>query len=250
MLTTVISCWQRAKRRDTLRELREAGLDPTIILSYCCPNGTQAACEAGMRAEASFLDFLGHRVLTSGSSLLEAGRRGNTAAALTACHLALARGQDLLYCEDDITLARDFGAGLALARTQDAAPVWLYTHDATASAASWYHDATLRDLVQARVRGVPVPLRLEPIRDTRRVFATQCVYVPLRVLEGLPLDDAPRARLAFDGWLGRHLHAARKPALVVFPNVVQHKHDRTARSRERTGGKRSLSFDLRRPDAP
>jgi len=201
LITTVISCEQRTVARGlTVPQLVRAGLTPIVILSPCLP----------------------------------AGAEGNAAATREALKLARDAGGDLLFCEDDIDLAKDFPAALALARTVTNRVVYLYAHDA----ASRMHRVYGVPLAQRIRNAQPIPTGLYPAFAD--VMGGQCVYLPRAVVRRTPDPH----RLPCDQLFAAVARDAG--ALIRLPHAAQHRADRTARPPADNAGRTSRSYDLPR----
>jgi hypothetical protein len=166
--------------------------------------------------------------------------KGNKQVGQRALEAAATYGRPVLVVEDDIDLAPDFTAGLELALSRLDRPTYLYLNESEERMRTIYG----RDLADRVLRHEPTPLQLVEAQTEVGLFGTQAVLIPHEWIPRV-IDSIGRVRRAFDAALQRSLRRETPPAYVVVPNVVQHRHDRTAREPD-GGEKRSLSFDCPR----
>lgn len=161
--------------------------------------------------------------------------------------LAQAPDKPILFLEDDIDLAPDFPDALRLAITAGVT-TYFYINEANP-----FNEKTFTRmerlygarLAERMVRREPTRMRLVEARSYVGLFGTQCVLIPPNIASRVAEEHIPRARKAFDAALQACLAEKHRPAFIAVPNVVQHRHDRTAREPERFM-KRSVSFDCPR----
>lgn len=210
MITTVISCVQRAdNRRATLAQLEAFGLAPVVVESPCAP----------------------------------AGPHGNAAAALRAGEVALATPGAWLFCEDDIDLAPDFSWHLQEALELDAV-TYLYLNDSP-TRLRLHHG---RPLANAILQQRAIERGAYRVLQRAALFGTQCVLIPERLkakmVELLRAEHRSERGDPFDGRLHTWLRSVPdEDVFVMLPHPVQHRQDRTGREwTERV--MRSLSFGI------
>lgn len=209
----MLSCHQRAAARaQTIPQLAAAGLEPVVFLDQCNP------------VKRWNYDVGNKRI----------GAKALTWALASDC-------SHVLVVEDDIDLAPDFPQALELAAATDVV-AYLYINEERSRMVSIYGQPLARNLLAKQ----PTPLSLTRARDYVGLFGTQAVLLPRDVAVAV-LEYIPKVRKAFDAALWTLLSDRRLPVNVVTPNVVQHRHDRTARKPD-ASVKRSLSFDC--PRAP
>jgi hypothetical protein len=213
VITTIISCRQRVEARErTIQQLEAVGIEPIVFLSPC--DETQPA-----------------------------GGRGNAIVSAQALQAAIDHDSDLLFCEDDIDLAADFGRFLGLA-IQAKRVTYLYLHDVAHYMGKRYGAA----LTQAILNREPIRAGLHPLGETRNLSGTQCVYLPREFLQGVQIRTLSEGSRPIDVWLSHTLHADNTPALVALPHPVQHRQVRVARRLPNAlnPDKYSRSFELER----
>jgi hypothetical protein len=204
----MISCAQRASARAaTIPQLEAHGLTVTPVLDDCVepvPPGSNA--RVGARA----------------------------------VNLALEHDGPVLFVEDDIDTAPDFGLFLDTA-LDTGGFVWFYLNDRPDRLRHWFQ----ADVAASIINREPQARRLVPARRRDFLYGSQCVLVPGdAVAEVKRLVDRGDVR-AFDGVLNRAAQAYAGRVSICVPHPVQHRHDRTARTGE-WRVKRSMSFDLER----
>lgn len=209
--TVMLSCHARsAARAETIPQLAAAGLEPVVFLDGCVPNPRWGNDVGNKRIGAKALTWA----------------------------LGASEGP-VLVVEDDIDLAPDFPQALELA-VESGVTTFLYLNESEDRMRNIYGQPLARNLLAK----TPTPLALTPARDYVGLFGTQCVYLPGDVAVQV-LEFIPKVRKAFDAALWTLLSHRKLPVNVVTPNVVQHRHDRTARKPD-ASVKRSLSFDCPR----
>ncbi len=192
--TVMISCEQRATARAlTIPQLERAGYPPQVFISPCNP----------------------------------AGPDENARIAGVALAWAADRGQPVLFTEDDIDLAPDFGWHAQRAAREDAL-TYLYLNDSPRRLQAHLGRATARAILTR----APMPRGPYRIGTIAALFGTQAVLIPARLLPDIAALAAATNthRMPFDGRL--HTWARATPServLVMLPHPVQHRQDRTGR---------------------
>lgn len=206
----LISCQQRHTARSlTLPQLHAAGVFPRVFLDECTPRTDR---------KQLFPNDLGNKWI-----------------GMQAIEWAIPLGRPVLLLEDDIDLAPDFNQGLDAALATGEV-TYLYTNETPERLVDLYgpeHATRLLD-------GTPTPLQATPARTLTGLFGTQAVLIPHHAAL-LTRRYFHKTRKAIDAVLWHTLEGERLPARVITPNVVQHRHDRTAREPE-AYEKRSLSY--------
>lgn len=210
LVTVMISCVQREVARAlTIPQLEAAGYPPRVFLSPCDP----------------------------------AGPASNVIVSLEALTWAAEQDASVLFVEDDIDLASDFGWHVQVARSLDAV-TYLYLNDTETRLGMHVGGSVARDIAWAR----PIARGAYAIQKRAALFGTQCVVIPRRLawemVEVVRDPNPPKAPSPWDGRL--HSWARRNPSepvYVMLPNPVQHRADRTGRSPARSV-MRSMSFGM------
>lgn len=215
----LISCRQRDRARElTLPQLAAVGIHPQVFLDDCLL--TDTVTELGNK-------WVGERALRWA--------------------LEQHPNRPILFLEDDIDLAPDFPAALEMAVAENLT-TYMYINELSRHDNQTFlrmerlYGTKLADQLK---RGVPTRLRLKQARSYVGLYGTQAVLIPTTIAQSLLDTYLARARKAFDAALQICLQDKNTPALIAAPNVVQHRHDRTAREPEQYV-KRSLSFDCPR----
>jgi hypothetical protein len=156
---------------------------------------------------------------------------------------ALDQRADLLFCEDDIDLAPDFGRFLQLARASERV-TYFYLHDPAHYMSARYGI----EITHAILKRQPIRAGLHELRQRRNLSGGQCVYLPLEFLERANVGTLADGSRPIDIWLSSVLEHERLAPLVALPHPVQHRQVRVARvmPNARNPDKRSRSFDLER----
>lgn len=220
----LISCRQRDRARElTIPQLQAVGINPRVFLDECIL--TPEKTELGNK-------WIGERALRWA--------------------LEQHPTRPILFLEDDIDLAPDFPNALDMAVSANLT-TYMYINEQHASDNQTYlrmerlYGPRLADQIR---RGEPTRMRLKESKSYVGLYGTQAVFIPVSVAHRLLDEWLGRSRKAFDAALQLCLEGENLPALIAVPNVVQHRHDRTAREPEKYM-KRSRSFECPReePDA-
>jgi len=245
LLVSVMSAAERHQTRDeTIAGLEAHGLKPAVSLNT--PTGENADLAP---REVEKYESHGYEVWTAGNPELGYCGRNNAVGAQASVTRALEREADLLYCEDDLSFADDFGWFLAQAREVADAATYLYTHDfrTDKQLGKRYGPELWKRLKTCQKHGRPfTPKGLYRISDANHTNSGQCLYLPLGILQKLPVDELNATKSAFDTWVQHRLMKFRVPVLVALPHPVQHRHVRKGRAHNaRHKTKFSMSFDMR-----
>lgn len=244
MITTLVTTPERSETRDiTLAELARFDIRPFISL-----NTPTKANAFYAEAEAEALRARGYEVNINGHPDRGYGGENNCTAGNACFQAALERGEDLLYCEDDLLLASDFPWFLQLAREAADAVTYMYFHDGRGDKAGGqkYGVDVWQAIKRAKYFMEPFhPPGLYRVQDPSNLNSGQCIHLPIGVLRRLPTFELETSSDAMDMWIQDRVAKAGIPILVALPHPVQHRHDRTGRTPSSNPAKHSESFDLR-----
>lgn len=207
MLHSVMSsCRCREEDRAlTLPQLEAFGVTPELFLSECEPAGPPENLANGLRAIAS------------------------------------SKGRDVLFLEDDIDLAPDFGTFLDMVR-ELGVMTWLYINDRPHRSPALYGRAVWR-MIEAREA---FPRGLLKPNTYYGLWGAQCVFIPSEHVKGLLRFKEP-FNGAFDDLLQTYAARVQADVRVAIPNPVQHRQSRVGRTADNPQNvKRSASFALPR----
>lgn len=148
--------------------------------------------------------------------------------------LAACRGGAALILEDDIEPSGDFPTWLRIAQAQDQ-PVTFCTM-------RWH--MLPRSVIAAKKTFQPLPTGLYPVRDRKRWWGSQAIYLPAHVVELALTSPYEHVKGGFDNWLrglfllhGLHLQ-------VAVPNPVQHRDPRPTFGHPVDGPRRSNTYGM------
>ena len=214
-MTVMISCAERiATRRETFTQLARAGYEPHVTLSPCDPPGWQQNREAGKAAIKGAL---------------------------------MAGAPHVLFVEDDIDLAPDFGNAVTEATLSSYGVVYLYMHDRADRVGVVYG---LEEWAKVRAGGPQVP-RIVPAGRVGLIYGSQAVLMTREaafMLYGALLnDEAATDTCMLKAWI-----RSRQRVGIRLPHAVQHRADKTLHERRASSNYRnpenqkSLSYHLPR----
>ncbi len=217
----MVSCQQRTTaRRLTIPQLKAIGITPRLFLDDCVL--TKEKTELGNK-------WIGQKAI--------------------AWALETHPTKPVLFLEDDIDLAPDFPRALADAITTGVTTYFyineMNPHDSkTKQRIANLYGPQLADSITARQ---PLPVRAVRAITYAGLYGTQAVLLPANVARLVVDQYVGEVRKAIDAAVQKCLTLEGLPVNVIVPNVVQHRHDRTAREPERFM-KRSLSFHCPREE--
>lgn len=210
VVATVISLVERAEtRQETVQSLIDFGLDVKVI-------------ESDPRDDAQNYG----------------NKKSNALASVKAIQFALENKKNLLFVEDDVYFSKHFGVFVNWAAESDKV-TYFYAHDETKQIPVIY---PLELITQIKAREKQEP-RFIPFNSTSWLPFTQCVYIPLDVLQTFNLEDLAKGGVSFDIWLMNHINKNKLAPQLALPHQVQHKGVRLGREKQDPQPyKRSLSF--------
>lgn len=189
----MISCAQRVETRAaTLEQLARHGVTPTVTLHPCNPGSPAGTNEAAREALAP-----------------------------------LTTDRPLLFLEDDLRLAADFGWHVDRAVALDAI-CYLYLNDSAPRLAAHFGPGLAQQIMERR------PMERGPRRLLRPAacYGTQAVVIPARLIGTMRSLANEDDRSPFDSRVQRWLQAnhPREAIYSSLPHPVQHLNERRGKS--------------------